>query len=443
MKKFIKYLGITSTILLTIVPVGVSISANTVKADETTTVDDTAEKKTATVSYKSQITVKVGYSLSDVDMAVSIKDKDGNEMVDNTQNGDDFFEGSMDGKQLDDNTFEKPGKYVRVLNCLLKDAYNSENYEYNIQPYDNERFDGRGVRFLQEVDVVPDKETATANIDKTISVTAGTSKNSSVLSDTSKDTLTSDKTLLADNPVVGLYYDADPNSNSKAKEVTDPLNNAGTYYRVLKFTLKDGLSATDYDFGATASVSGNIVTYYQPITVTKKSSSGGSSSSSNSSSHETNNNESNWSYTKKTGYVTTRTDSEYYTLKDNDNKIIENRVLAANTSWTIDETRVKDGSKQYRVATDEWIDADDVNYNVPVAGLGDVKNISGVVKCEGKSDYYLLYTDKVKLVRNRALSKDSAWKADKIAKDNDGNTYYHVATNEWVKVVSGVYLTKK
>ncbi|APU71488.1 hypothetical protein LCR01_13710 [Companilactobacillus crustorum] len=48
MKKFIKYLGITSTILLTIAPVGVSISANTVKADETTT-----------VSYKSQITVKV------------------------------------------------------------------------------------------------------------------------------------------------------------------------------------------------------------------------------------------------------------------------------------------------------------------------------------------------------------------------------------------------
>jgi len=54
-----------------------------------------------------------------------------------------------------------------------------------------------------------------------------------------------------------------------------------------------------------------------------------------------------------------------------------------------------------------------------------------------------LYNQNGKSIKNRALAGDSAWSSDKVMTLN-GNTYYRVATNEWVKA-SDVYeyITKK
>ncbi|HIY92678.1 MAG TPA: hypothetical protein H9820_07005 [Candidatus Companilactobacillus pullicola] len=153
-----------------------------------------------------------------------------------------------------------------------------------------------------------------------------------------------------------------------------------------------------------------------------------------------------WTTTDTTGVVTTKTASKYYTLKNDDNVTIANRALGANTAWKTDKVRTnQDGVKQYRVATGEWIDADNVVYgennnnNNNGSGLTEIKTVSGVATLTKPAGYFMtLFGDNGKALDNMMLASQTAWRVDRTAKDANGVTYYRVATGEWLQAGEGV-----
>lgn len=151
-----------------------------------------------------------------------------------------------------------------------------------------------------------------------------------------------------------------------------------------------------------------------------------------------------WTVEDVDGVVTTKSDSSYYTLKNDDDKTITNRALAKNTAWVTDQKRTNaNGDVQYRVATGEWIDANDVTFSdkatTDEGAYTDEQALNGKVTLDGPSSFiYMLYNDNGEAVSNRALAGDSAWYTDKKATNAAGVTVYHVATGEWVQAGSGV-----
>lgn len=154
-----------------------------------------------------------------------------------------------------------------------------------------------------------------------------------------------------------------------------------------------------------------------------------------------------WTTTDTTGVVTTKSAHNYYTLKNDNNQTIANRALGANTPWRTDKVRTNaNGEKQYRVATGEWIDADDVVYSNGNdnnsnngSGLTDIKTVSGVATLTKAKGYFMaLFNDEGKAYDNKYLGSPSAWRVDRTAKGADGKTYYRVATSEWLQAGEGV-----
>ncbi|KRK78984.1 SLAP domain-containing protein [Companilactobacillus nodensis] len=155
--------------------------------------------------------------------------------------------------------------------------------------------------------------------------------------------------------------------------------------------------------------------------------------------------EATWTTENVDGQVTTKNDASYYTLKNNDNNTITNRALQANTAWKTDKVRTdQDGNKQYRVATGEWVNANDVTFTkageTPAGdGLTDIQKVTGQVSLDGGNYVYFLYGKDGKLLTQRSLMPGTDWKVINTAKDAEGNTYYRVATNEWLQQGTGVH----
>ena len=154
---------------------------------------------------------------------------------------------------------------------------------------------------------------------------------------------------------------------------------------------------------------------------------------------------SNWTTEKTSGVVTTKNDATYYTLKNDNNVTIKNRALAANTGWKTNAVRTdQNGNKQYRVATGEWVDANDVTFgdstttDTDSSALTDIQKVNGTVNLDKGNYQYMLYKKDGSLIKNRQLAGGSAWHAINTAKDSEGNTYYRVATNEWLISGTGV-----
>lgn len=101
---------------------------------------------------------------------------------------------------------------------------------------------------------------------------------------------------------------------------------------------------------------------------------------------------------------------------------ISDRVLASNSDWYVDKKVTINGEDYLRVATNEWIKANQV-YSY--------KDFKGSVRTN-HGTYKYLYTAAGKQVGDRALSANSNWKSDRTINLN-GTTYYRVATNEFVK----------
>lgn len=123
----------------------------------------------------------------------------------------------------------------------------------------------------------------------------------------------------------------------------------------------------------------------------------------------------------KQNLVTVHPDEEYANLYDSKGKLVENRALAGNSNWQSDQVLTINGSKYYRVATNEFVKADD-SYTY--------EKVDASVKTKDSEITYMIKSTG-NAVQNRGLGKQSPWKADKKANIN-GKVYYRVATNEFV-----------
>ncbi|MDT6953103.1 hypothetical protein [Companilactobacillus alimentarius] len=148
-----------------------------------------------------------------------------------------------------------------------------------------------------------------------------------------------------------------------------------------------------------------------------------------------------WTTSDIDGVVTTKSDNSFYTLKNDDNVTVSNRGLGANTAWLTDKVRTNaNGDKQYRVATGEWIDANNVTYakKGENTGLQNIKTVSGVATLTKSKGYVMTLFGDNGEARNLSLASPSAWRVDRTATDANGNTYYRVATNQWLQAGEGV-----
>lgn len=222
---------------------------------------------------------------------------------------------------------------------------------------------------------------------------------------------------------------------------------AGTYYQLVNFTAGDDTQLSKFIENYNDDPSS-----YTVFVNGKKASEGNDFYSADDSSVisfvrtiKVSDSEAQWTVTDNKGVVTTKSDTPYYTLVNDNNEKIANRALAKNSAWVTDQKRVdQDGNTQYRVATGEWIDANNVTFSDKATDNNegeytDVQALNGKVTLDGPSSFvYFLYDNNGGQIANRALTGDSAWFTDKKATNAAGVTVYHVATGEWVQAGSGV-----
>ncbi|UQS82272.1 SLAP domain-containing protein [Bombilactobacillus folatiphilus] len=124
-------------------------------------------------------------------------------------------------------------------------------------------------------------------------------------------------------------------------------------------------------------------------------------------------------------------------LYTKDGKAIPSRVLPANTDWRTDtKVTLNDGRVLYRVATNEYVlgSAADFSENsvsvTPVSSGVFTVTQPGFITLQKLTDNNTFEPVPVRLIQN------SSWKYDKKAVWN-GQTYYRIATNEWVNATDG------
>ncbi len=122
-----------------------------------------------------------------------------------------------------------------------------------------------------------------------------------------------------------------------------------------------------------------------------------------------------------TSHKTVVTSTDVATLYSKEGKQLKGRALSANSNWAVDKQLVLNGTTYYRVATDEWVKANDVYEFASVN-----KSIT-----TASDSAKTLYTSNGNVIKNRGLAAGSSWHTDKVATIN-GKQMYRVATNEWV-----------
>ncbi|WP_054643018.1 SLAP domain-containing protein [Companilactobacillus kimchii] len=155
-----------------------------------------------------------------------------------------------------------------------------------------------------------------------------------------------------------------------------------------------------------------------------------------------NKNDEGWIYTSISGIVTTKPNQANYQLNNQNNSAIAGRELVKDSSWKTDQCRTnREGIKQYRVATGEWVDANDVVYEdaVDTGIFRDGRKVSGVINLDRTNIFYDLYSRENEIIEDYSLGEETSWKTDYKAQDVNGDTYYHVGDNEWIKAEKGVH----
>ncbi|KRK63638.1 hypothetical protein FC72_GL001241 [Companilactobacillus tucceti DSM 20183] len=108
-------------------------------------------------------------------------------------------------------------------------------------------------------------------------------------------------------------------------------------------------------------------------------------------------------------------------LYDFDGNVISGKFLGTNTDWFNDEEMTLDGQKYYRVSTNEWVKDNDVY--VYVEHISKVRTYK-----ENKVQLKNAHLDNA-----RVLEPSTDWKTDRYAMFN-GQKYYRVSTNEFVPI---------
>ncbi|MGQ2374875.1 hypothetical protein [Companilactobacillus zhachilii] len=183
----------------------------------------------------------------------------------------------------------------------------------------------------------------------------------------------------------------------------------------------DGYTSDKTTVSAQVNENGTITTN-ESVKYTKKNSGSSSSSSSNSSSTATGLVP---EYLKQTiSTFPDKTNVKLYHLNSNSMTADNERALAPGTDWYSDQRIVVKGNTYYRVATNEWVKANEVyiytaHTSIVQTKSGDIKNLTS---SEGST------------VTDRALASNTNWYSDRIGYlDNGATPYYRVATNEFVK----------
>ena len=120
-------------------------------------------------------------------------------------------------------------------------------------------------------------------------------------------------------------------------------------------------------------------------------------------------------------------------LYTKDGQAITGRGLNKNSTWKTANKLVRGGETYYQVATNEWVKASDVTVDAPSTNDDAVTPYKGVVTTN--DSVAMLYSKEGKELTGRALGPHTDWQtANKM--NLNGETYYQVATTEWVKASS-------
>ena len=331
----------------------------------------------------------------------------------------------------------RPGTYYRqVTFSLLTGVPESYNFS-NLSGYVSS--DDDSVTFNQKITA---KALTPSDEIKDASTTTGTSSTAKSVENPADITLTGkEKTsLIKSDPTFDGFYDKDGNKLSDVVDKNGNFTKAGTYYQKVTVPLTDNADYA-YDFD---SLNGTVnhdaenptVTFMRAITVNQPHSSGGSSTNTGNNTNTGTKDE--WTYYQDAGVVTTKTTEPTYSLNNHANETIQNRALSENSSWVTDQYRVNNrtGVKQYRVATGEWIDANDVYFRDNGNDTEDEWTYykdPGVVLTKETQEYYSLDNHANETIQNRALSENSDWITDQYRVNNrTGVKQYRVATGEWI-----------
>ena len=408
---------------------------------------------------------KIGIDSLSVDVGTSLnsdvmKNKDSYTLTDEDNNslgtasiiGTDYYKTASDAlnNQNNDDSVAltndelNKGKYYRIITFKPTSGDFAQYYSFDTNTNKNVRFNDDGtISYAQQVLV--DSNSVVA---ESISVTTGTTTSDSKLTSTDdyglKDKTKKDieATVTVDSDNYYTSFDtALANDKSGLANVKDRFTTPGTYYRLITFTPTVKLDKDSFDDPQVSVNDDGTVTYAQEIDVTAKKNSGGTTGSHSGSSTHTGNNtgtEDEWTYYQDAGVVTTKTTEPTYSLNNHANETIQNRALSENSSWVTDQYRVNNrtGVKQYRVATGEWIDANDVYFRDNGNDAEDEWTYykdPGVVLTKETQEYYSLNNHANETIQNRALSEDSGWITDQYRVNNrTGVKQYRVATGEWI-----------
>ncbi|WDT65599.1 hypothetical protein NV391_11675 [Companilactobacillus crustorum] len=306
-----------------------------------------------------------GASLSDTS-AYDLTDGT-NSIVDNSNGDGVTFSGYYADKELttplnptNDVFTTTPDTYYRKITFKVKTG---DGAAYT---YANGTVNGDTVTYIQKVNVVANPVTATIT---SPSVSYNTSADSSSLKDPTGVTLKDidGNDINSGTPSLSGIFSSKDAANKATSDAGDETGNlkAGTYYQRVTFPLAENISDA-YDFGdGVVAKDGKSVTYIRTITV--KPSTGGNTGNNTGNNDNGNGNgtgdEDEWTYYEDSGVVTTKITQPSYTLNNRANKTVKNRALSEDTSWITDQYRTnREGVKQYRVATGEWIDSNDVYF---------------------------------------------------------------------------------
>ncbi|WP_025023046.1 BspA family leucine-rich repeat surface protein [Companilactobacillus nodensis] len=124
-------------------------------------------------------------------------------------------------------------------------------------------------------------------------------------------------------------------------------------------------------------------------------------------------------YTPNNKYVETYNDSSKDVFNAHQKQI--SRQLRSDSDWITDVYTYMNGTKYYRISSNEFVSANDAFEYTPVNAIVQTNNYNTTV-----------YDEYGNAVTNRQLAAKSSWKTDKTATIN-GQTMYRVATNEWIK----------
>lgn len=120
------------------------------------------------------------------------------------------------------------------------------------------------------------------------------------------------------------------------------------------------------------------------------------------------------------------TKNEVTSLYRNDGTLVKNRALSPNTAWITDQRLTYNGETYYRVATNEFANADSVVYTYggqKANGIVRVKQWGAASYSRNDQGFY----------RNGQanLGANTTWKYNHT-ESNNGLTYYQIANNVWI-----------